>query len=429
MFIETVQYYKKLDDQLALKSVASMEDIERLMELHLIVFEDEPSVARLLKALILDHPYTKPDYFLFIEDETSKTIVSSISLIPWIINFKGIELRSAEFGLVGTLKEYRNRGLIHALNDRFCELLIQENFDMTQIEGIAYFYKQFGYEYAIPLEPNYILDLHLIPDQNNLTEDQQRFIFRRATMEDIPILMKFFDEMTRDLEVKALRSQEIWEYLLEPSLKFDPTREVWLTLDRNREPLGYFRVTQEGFGEGLIVNEVSTLPENMIPVVLNKIKDLCLECKRPYVRFNNHSDNIVVKKILALGAKDLGNYAWQIYFPDLVKFLKKIVPVLEERLASGNFAELNENLYLDIYRNSIEFKIVHGKITEINLVESKGEASHMRIPPNLLVPFLLGYRSRADLMQCHHDVSCLNEFEELIDVIFPKTNSFMYLNY
>ena len=59
MFENVKQYYKKIDNNLVLKSVASMEDVERLMEFHLIVFEDEPSVARLLKALVLDHPYTK----------------------------------------------------------------------------------------------------------------------------------------------------------------------------------------------------------------------------------------------------------------------------------------------------------------------------------------------------------------------------------
>ena len=47
MFDNTKQYYKKLDDSLVLKSVASMEDVERLMEFYLIVFEDEPRVARL----------------------------------------------------------------------------------------------------------------------------------------------------------------------------------------------------------------------------------------------------------------------------------------------------------------------------------------------------------------------------------------------
>ncbi len=61
LMFEGKPFYKKLEDDLALKSVSSMEDVERLMELHLLVFEGEPSVARLLKALILDHPYTKPE--------------------------------------------------------------------------------------------------------------------------------------------------------------------------------------------------------------------------------------------------------------------------------------------------------------------------------------------------------------------------------
>ena len=429
MFEKTNQYYKKLDDNLALKSVSSMEDIKRLMDFHLIVFEDEPSVARLLKALVLDHPYTKPEYFLFIEDENSKTIVSSLCLIPWIIEFKGVKLRSAEMGIVGTLKEYRKRGLIRLLHERFRELAVQEKFYLTQIEGIPYFYKQFGYEYAIPLEPSYILDLNLIPE--TLSKEQQEYQFRKATMEDIPKLVELYDKMTDNLEIKSLRSEQVWEYILGPSLEFDPTLEIWLVLDKSKNISGYFRATQEGFSEGLILNEAIYFSDDITIVILKKLKDLCLKHEKPYLRFNNHEDNILVKVVKNLGAKDLGHYAWQIYFFDKIQFLNKIKSILEQRILESPFKGLTETVFIDMYHESIELKIEKGEIKEIKIVQSQGETSHFRIPPNLVVPFFLGYRNREDLIQYNHDVRCLQEqrWEKLIDILFPKMSSFLYLNF
>ena len=63
-----------------MKSISSIEDVERLAAFNRIIFPDEESVARLLRSLVLDHPNTVPDYFLFIENESEKRIVSSISL-------------------------------------------------------------------------------------------------------------------------------------------------------------------------------------------------------------------------------------------------------------------------------------------------------------------------------------------------------------
>ena len=348
-------------------------------------------------------------------------------LIPWIINYKGIELSSAELGLVGTLKEYRNKGLIRKLNERFRELVTQEKFEMSQIEGIAYYYKQFGYEYAIPLEPSHVLDLNLIPD--DISAIQREYKFREATLEDIPVLIELYDEMTRELEIKALRSEKIWSYILGPSLNFDPTREIWLVLDKNSNVKGYFRATQEGFGEGLILNEASNFSDDMAVAVLKKLKDLCLKHEKPYLRFNNQEDNILVKTAKSLGARDFGHYAWQIYFIDVKNLIEKITPILEQRIKENPISGLTETVFIDMYREALELKIIKGEIKDINIIESQGDNSHFRIPPNLVIPFFLGYLTREELMRYNHDVSCLQKWENLIDILFPKMKSFLYLNY
>jgi len=132
-FTKTDPYYKELNKGLIMKSVSSIEDVERLVDFNKLIFSEEESVARLLKVLALEHPYTKPDYFMFIESEHDKKIISSLCFIPSIWHFNNIELKTGEMGIVGSLKEYRNKGLIRQLNERFRELLIRDNFDMSHI--------------------------------------------------------------------------------------------------------------------------------------------------------------------------------------------------------------------------------------------------------------------------------------------------------
>ena len=122
MFTKTQPYFKKLDNGLIMRSISSMEDIDRLATFNKLVHGEE-IVGRWIKTLIIDHPHTKPDHFIFIEDVAEKKIVSSICLIPWIWHFDEIEIKTGEMGFVGTLQEYRGKGLIRELNKRFIELL------------------------------------------------------------------------------------------------------------------------------------------------------------------------------------------------------------------------------------------------------------------------------------------------------------------
>ena len=206
MFTNIQPYSKKLHNGLVMKSISSKEDVESLVSFNRLIHGEE-SDARLIRTLIMEHPYTKPDYFIFIEEESDKKIVSSLCLIPWIWQFKDIKIRTGEMGFVGTLREYRNKGLIRKLNERFVELLKRDNFLMSHIQGIAYFYKQFGYEYAIPLEGGFRFDLNNIEDSK--PGDQQNIRISKATIEDVPILMQLYEDSAKGYDITSTREIKI----------------------------------------------------------------------------------------------------------------------------------------------------------------------------------------------------------------------------
>src|SRR5689334_11423375 len=208
----TPVYQRSLGNNLVLKSVNGKDNAERLALFNGQIFGQ--GVVGMTRALLLHHPHTRPDYWLYVEDETNAQIVSSLALIPWQWRYEDVTLKSGEVGIVGTLETYRNRGLVRVLMARHHELLREGEFDLSHIQGIPYFYRQFGYEYAMPLDVHWNLELRHAPDYATET----RYTFRLATMQDIPILMRFYEQAAMSLDISAVRDESIWRYLLDYSI-------------------------------------------------------------------------------------------------------------------------------------------------------------------------------------------------------------------
>jgi predicted acetyltransferase len=424
LFTPTKPYRQELGNELVLKSVAHMEDVERLAAFNGALHDDR--VAAMTRALILHHPNTRPNHWLFVEDESTGQVVSSLCLIPWTWRYEDVELKAGEMGAVGTLESYRHRGLIRAQVARHSELLRQGHYDLSHIQGIPYFYRQFGYEYAIPLEGGWRVEPHLIADAP--PHERPRYDFRQATLDDLPVLMRLYDEAASLLSISTVRDEASWRYLFGPSLQTETAAETWLVLDQAELPIGYFRISQHGFGEGLIVSEVSRLSSEAAMAVLRQLKAFTTARGKPYLRLNLPVGSALVQTARHRGAHDLSTYAWQIRLLDVGHLLRKLAPLLERRIAASPFAGLTQNVCLNLYREAFELRFEEGKLIEVEPLGFSNRGD-VRIPPLLAAPLLLGYRSREELAQAHHDVSVRGEWQYLVDVLFPKVASFIYTIY
>ena len=150
--------------------------------------------------------------------------------------------------------------------------------------------------------------------------------------------------------------------------------------------------------------------------------------EKPYVRLCVPQSSPVVAAARALGAHALGTYAWQVRIVDLPRFLRQVAPVLARRLAGSPFAGLTRTVYLDTYRVAYQLVFRNGQLVSTSAVASCPSVD-LRIPPFLLPPLLLGYRSREELARCYHDVWARGESQHLVDVLFPAMESFLYTVY
>ncbi len=425
-------------EEMILRSVENNGDIKRLAGFNAAVHGEE-TIGTMTEVLIRRHPASKHKHWLFIEDKSEERIASALCLIPWNLSYCGIEIKTAEMGIVGTGTEYRNRGLVGRLNDQFMKEARQDGFLLSIIQGIPYFYRQFGYRSAIKLIPDLRVEYHQISFPPGLLK---KVSIRKARKTDIPVLERLYNERSSLLDISTRRDKLIWEFLLGPSQKTEYAAETWLVSEKSKgkqpEPAGYFRIQRKGFGPGLIVNEASRMDRGTAAAVLEKLKAIGLERKKPYIKLEIEEEADLVKIAQVLGAKNYGHYAWQIKILDTGKFLERISPVLETRIAESPFCGLSGTIEYNCYRHGWDIVFENGRISSAAPSE-RGNKEHANpgrekkwklcIPPEESVSLLTGWRSWKELSRDCMDLSISREIEGIQDVLFPKLHSFLYYNY
>ncbi|NDJ77590.1 MAG: GNAT family N-acetyltransferase [Chloroflexi bacterium] len=420
----TTPYHRSLGNGLTLKSISTEDEIERVAAFNDHIHGED--LDAMTRGLVLHHPHTRPEHWLFVEDDASRDVVSALCLIPWTWRCDGVELKAGEMGIVGTREDFRHRGLIRALDARFKELLNEGEYDLSQIQGIPYYYRLFGYEYALPLEGGWHLAPHQVPEG---VSDVPRYSFRQATIDDLPTLQAFYADMTGEIPIHAVRSPEVWRYLLEHPLLTANKVEFWLVTNATGKVEGYTRVDQQGFGTGLIVAEGYCPTHAAAVAMLQHLKALALERDKPYIRLMDHDQNVLVQAARYYGARDDGRYAWQIMLPAPERLLHKLQPAFERRLAASPFQGLTRTVRLNLYRTAYDLRFEGGCLQTVDAVGFQEQDAAISLPPTQLVPLALGYRTHAELREAYPDVRCYGQDAYLVDVLFPKLDAHIHLMY
>ena len=414
-------YHQPLEDGLVLRTAADERDVERVAAFDGIIHG--PGVAPMTRNLFVHHPNTHASDLIFCEDERSGEVVSSLCLIPWTWRYGGVEIPAGEMGIVGTLEAYRRRGLIRAQVDVFKQRLRERGCLLAQIEGIPYFYRQFGYEYALPLEGGLRLEFRAVP-----TPPERQFTFRPATSDDIPALMRLYDEAAAELAIHAARDEATWRYLLAHTGGTEMEQDRWIAQDADGRIAGYLFVPRHHFGQELVASEVSRLGFDAALAALDHLKELAIEREKPGIRLNLPAGCTLMRLARSLGAHDMGTYAWQIHVPDRAALLRALAPVLERRIARSPFAGLTRDVRLGLYRETLALRFVEGKLTGVS-DEGMSDDAIVRLPPLQFTPLVLGYRTAGELRASYPDVSIASPWRLLVDTLFPKVSSFIYTNY
>jgi hypothetical protein len=440
MFTKGQTILRDLGDGLILRR-STPEDADALAEFNRAIHADNDADGKCLAAWTRDlltrpHPTFSPNDFTVIEEAPTGRIISTLNLISQTWSYEGIMFGVGRPELVGTLPEFRNRGLVRVQFEEIHKWSAERGEMVQAITGIPFYYRQFGYEMTVDLDGRRFGYEAQVPKLKQ--GETEPYIIRAAQEGDLPFIEKLYDQTRARSMLACERTPEIFRYEL---MGRSENNNCWVSCiveDQAGERPGYFRhpgyIRHNSMTAAMYELKSGVSWLEVTPSVVRYLWATGQEyAKRDGDEFNSFG--------FLLGASHpayevLGNrlptirdpYAWYLRLPDLRGFLHHIKPVLEKRLAESIAVGHSREIRLSLYRTGVRIMIERGKLTAIEswkpAPKEEGDAA---FPGLTFLQLLFGYRSYSELEYTFADCWCDSEdVRVLLNILFPKKLSNIY---
>jgi hypothetical protein len=443
---------RDLGDGLVMRR-ATEADAERLGEFNADVLrgQDAPDPAPWMDAWTRDliggrHPTFRADSALLVEDTRAKTIVSSMVLLSHTWTYAGVPVSVGHPEIVGTRPEFRGRGLVRAMFDLAHGWSAERGHQLLAINGIPWFYRQFGYEMALELGGG--PRLYTPGLAAGVKQAQPPYRVRPATDADAQFLAATSAHAGRRYLVTAPRDEAVWRYVVSGRTAGSAARaEVRIIESQAGEPAGYLEHMSRLWGPGLHLRELEVRPGVSWRAVAYPVLAYLCETGETYAREAKAELGLIDCWMLGTAHPFAGvvqfagarrPYAYYLRTPDLPDLLRRLTPVLERRLAESPLVGHTGELRLSFYRSGLRLVLDAGRIKSVEAwppprtaagldfsLPSADERRPSAMFPDLtFLQALFGYRSLDELEAAFPDcVARGQEPRALLQALFPKAPS------
>jgi predicted N-acetyltransferase YhbS len=437
-------YRRELGDGLVLRW-SRAEDADGLAALIGAAFrhqESDPPNARMAtwtrEMLSGRHPLIGPDGFALVEDAARGEIVSGACLLSEAWDYEGVTLPVGRPEVVATHAAYRQRGLIRAIFELLHARSVALGHVLQVITGISWYYRQFGYTYAVELPASASLPVSEIPPLAPGVDEP--YMLRAATVADIPELARLYDEERAGALVSTPISVEYWRWAIEDA---DPQGDAfllpWMLIERAGGAVAGYALSALETYRGALRVDALWLRRGMwlsaLPSLMRGLK--AVGASLPAHRVNDTAYSAIALSLprahpahaalraLTRALRDLDDsYAWYVRAPDLPALLRRLAPALERRLDASPFAGYSGELIIDLYRDAVRLVFAEGRLVEAQARRAPATAEpRVGMPPDVFPQLLFGYRDLAELRYAYPDVTVRGAALALLPVLFPKRAS------
>jgi len=399
---------------------------------------DERVAAWARDLLECPHPTFGVNDFTIVEDTQAGKIVSSLNLISQTWSYGGIPFGVGRPELVGTLPEYRHRGLVRAQFDEVHRWSAERGELVQAITGIPYYYRQFGYEMALNLGGSM---LGYEPHVPQLPEGQaEDYTIRPAADTDLPFITQVYEGSCQRYPVACIWTTELWAYELRGKREKNVNRfELFLIESPTGERAGFLAIPWFTWGVGSAVKRYELAPgfswAQVTPAVMRFLRAAyethpwgATGERKPFGSFQlglgeDHPAYHVLPDHLP---RRQPPYAWYMRVADLPAFIRHVTPVLEQRLANSTSAGHSGELRLTFYRDGVRLVFEQGHLTTVEAWKPSphGHTGEAAFPGLTFLQLLFGYRSLAELKYAFADCwTDKDAFQALLDALFPRQPS------
>jgi hypothetical protein len=396
------------------------------------------------------HPVTRAHDATIVEDTRTGTLASAMFLLAHTWSYGGVRIRVGQPELVATHADFRGRGLVRTQFDLAHARSAARGDVMQAITGIPWFYRQFGYEFAIARGGGGRLtasDLAGLPAVNTLR-------VRPAKDADAPFLATLDVEASTRRAVWAPRDADDWRYEIAGHREGSAARFVVCMIEEvSGRPLGMLAHTPRLWSAdtlGVQAIEV-THGASWQPAVVAALHHLrgageaiAAAEGRPFAGASLwllRRDHPLYELVEVRHDASNDWYALYTRVPDVAAFLRAVTPALEQRLAASRLTGHSAELRLSFYRDGVRLVIEHGHIKtverwrppltltgqEMNMVTGEAGRAHALFPDLTFLQLLFGMRSIDDLGAWYPDCFVRTpESRALLDALFPRQPSFVW---
>ena len=423
---------------------STSKDAERVASLHSSVFRSAQAappnaiVAAWTRDLMSGrHPLCTPDAFAVVEDKYSGAIVAAAGLLSQIWDYDGLSFSVGRPELVATALEYRHRGLIRSIFALLHARSAARGDLALGIVGNEYYYRQFGYEYALDLGGSRTISLSAIPDL--AAGESEPYQLRDAVWADLPLVLQLYDRERTGRLVSAHADERLWGWTLDGiSPQSTEGFRTQLIVAASSSEAGSARIvgyvlpgrSQDDAAQfiwGLSIEPGVSLVA-VLPSVLRALRVQALQTPGPdmpavaNLRFalgRTHPVYDVLEDTYRPARK--APYAWYVRVPDLPVLIRHLAPSLERRL-SGSVADgYTGELTLDFYRGGLRLVLKNGRISRAeNWKIGPWEHATAGFPPLVFLQLLFGHRSLDELGASFPDVWTDPDVAPVLRALFPR---------
>jgi len=352
-------------------------------------------------------------------------LVGFVHLVDTPMDYFGEELRSCELAIVATDPAYQKMGVSSRLTAMFMEEVDKKGYASIFIQGIPYFYRRFGFHYAVPMhsgEFNFEETENSKQNHDNIVEassEETEFLYDQCleAREQKPGIYRY--------RTKSLIRQSLTDYE-----SLDLKKFYYIVMD-NREKKGYFCLKNDP--DHVNLEEISEMSAHEYEKVYRFLREKASEKGKILLNVPKVSSFVdYLQKLSEKGEgtlkKDLGDYAWQVLVPDYLRFFEAIKPVLENNVAHSEFKDSTIRFDFNTYGELIEFNIKNSKI---ELKRKPWQLTwDINIPPQALVKMIFDNFSVEELAPVIPDLIIKKkELRQLFKILFPKRPVHFYQGY
>ena len=431
-------FIRDLGDGLVLRR-STPDDAEKLFNFNALIHGDDGPDERIGQwardFLEKPHPTFGVDDFTIIEEKSTGRIISSLNLISQTWLYDGIPFGVGRPELVGTLPEFRKKGLVRIQFDEIHRWSTARGQLAQAITGIPNYYRMFGYEMCVDLEGSRSgFEVNLPKLAESVPEP---FGLRIASETDIPFLSATYLHAAKRSLLYAVRDTALWQLDLVGRSQNNINRLVWNIIERtsNGKPVGFLAHPWFAGGNSVpaVMYELTPgiswldVTPSVVRYLWNLGKSICESEGKSRLAFTfTLSDRHPVYEILRSNLPQIREpYAWYLRVPDLPAFIWRIAPVLEQRLANSLIPGYNGALKINFYNSGLRLAFTDAKLTNIDTWKPDSKNSgDIAFPGQTFLQVLFGHRELYELKQSYAD--CWWEHEEariLISTLFPRKPS------